>query len=528
MENITLKHILSGHVQHFPDKTAIIFSDPKLSATERKLTYREFNSRCCRLANGLLNMGFRKGDHIAMLSMNSSQYAELYWGFPKAGLVMVPINFRFVADEVAYIVNHSDAKAIIFEEQYLDLINSTRSQFDKVRSDGYIIIGDKAPQGMINYEKLLAKSADTEPQIEVEEMDPSILIYTSGTTARPKGVLKTEGAVLWLALQFLYHCGWSRDTATILATPHYHLGGTFPTHAAIYAGGTLIIQREFDSLNWLELVAKYRVSRFWIVPTMLNLIVNLPEAVRSKYDVSCVGDIMTSGAPLHAETWDRALKAFPNSKIHNLYASTEHGGATILYQREKDEHNLPSECIGLPALGANVKIGNNQGNELPRGETGEIWVKVPSNPIEYYKNPEATEEGFKDGWVSVGDLGRQDENGYYYIVDRKKDMIISGGENISPREIEEVIYRHPKVLEAAVIGVPDAKWGEAVKVVVVLRPGEKASQDEIISFCRGKIAGYKIPKSVDFVDHLPKTPTGKILKRNIRESYWAAHEGRVY
>ena len=528
MENISFKHILADHAKHFPDKRAVIFNHQERFTEDKILTYREFNSRCCRLANGLLELGFSRGDHITMLSMNNSDYAELYWGLPKAGFVLVPINFRFVGDEILYIVNHSDTKAIIFEQQYLNTINSIRSKFEKVKDNGYIIIGDHTPKGMTNYKELLARSPDTEPDIEVKETEPSLLVYTSGTTARPKGVVKTEGSLIWFIIQVAYHYHWHPDVVTIISTPHYHLGGEIMTHAPLYLGGTVIVQRQFEPVDWLELVAKYKADSFWLIPTALNQVVNLPDEVLTKYDLSSVGDIMSSGAPLHAETWDKARKLFPNGKIHNFYCSTEHGGSTILFQDDKDQANRPAECIGLPALGARVKIGDSQGNELPCGQLGEIWVKVASNATEYYKNPEANEEGFKNGWLSVGDMGRQDEEGYYYIIDRKKDMIITGGENVSPRDVEEIIYRHPKVLEAAVLGVPDDKWGEAIRAVIVPKPGEKATQEEVIQFCRGKIASYKIPKSADFVDSLPKTPTGKILKKDIRQALLEGYEKRLH
>ena len=236
MENISFKHILADHAKHFPDKRAVIFSNRERFAEDRVLTYREFNSRCCRLANGLLELGFSKEDHIAMLSMNNSEYAELYWGLPKAGFVLVPINFRFVGDEILYIVNHSDAKAIIFEQQYLDTINSIRSKFDKVKDNGYIIIGDHTPEGMTNYEELLARSSDDEPDIEVKDTEPSLLVYTSGTTARPKGVVKTEGSLIWFIIQVATHYRWHPDVVTIISTPHYHLGGEIMTHAPLYLG----------------------------------------------------------------------------------------------------------------------------------------------------------------------------------------------------------------------------------------------------------------------------------------------------
>lgn len=494
----------------YPQKTAIVDG-------ERSITYTQLNERVNRLANTLLGLGVKKGDKVGILMHNCIEFIEAVFGVSKAGAVSVLMNYRSVGPELEYFINNSDTSALIVGEEFVDVIKSVLPNCNLLTEDGCIVIGEKSSGQMLCYEYLLGGSSSREPEVPITEGDPFVICYTSGTTGRPKGaVIRHRDRVL------LYFCcavefGVSDEDVYLCFGPLYHHGPTNGATRTIWAGGKLVIMKTFDPKEALELIQREKVTVGFIVPTMSNFILNLPDEERAKYDVSSVRLLTSGGSPLHTKTKDGILKFFHNAKLNELLGATENGCITNLKHRDQDRKY---RSVGLPFIGADIKLFDERGREVHQGEVGIIYSKSLTQCQEYYKMPEETRAAQLGEWFTVGDMGSQDEEGYFYVVDRKQDMIISGGVNIYPAETEELLSSHPKILEVACIGVPDQKWGEALKAVIVLKEGQTATEQEIIGFCEGKIAGYKKPKTVEFTDSLPKSPAGKILKRVIKEAYW--------
>ncbi|NQU06992.1 MAG: long-chain-fatty-acid--CoA ligase [Candidatus Abyssubacteria bacterium] len=500
-----------------PEKTAVIFG-------ERRMTWRELDERANRVANAFLAMGLGKGDKVTMLSFNCSEMLELFIGLNKAGIVTVPMNFRNVGKEITYQVNNSDSKAVVLGEEFIDRIWPIRDEFEQVDKGNYVVIGSQTPEGATNYEDFLSGVEGGHPGIEVGEDDSSLMIYTSGTTGYPKGAVRSHRGVVLLALNAAIEYGFSEDDINLSAAPLFHSAPAFFATTHLYLGAPVCVLKVFDPVAILETIEREKITDFFMAPTMFNMILSLPEEELRKYDTSSVRCVISAGAPLHTSTKDVILDFFKGADLHEFYGATETGIVTNL--RPPDQQRK-IRCVGQPFFGADIKLLDSQGREVGPGEVGELYASNPFLMQEYYKNPEATEKGTRGLYFSVGDMARRDEEGFYYIVDRMQDMIISGGSNIYPAEIEEVLHSHPKIQEAAVIGVPDEKWGESVKAIVVLKPGQTATEEDIIEYCRENAASYKKPRSVSFVDELPRNPSGKILKRVLREEYWEGRDFKV-
>lgn len=491
---------------------------------ERSITYTQLNERVNRLTNVLLEQGVKKGDKVGILMFNCIEFIEAVFGISKAGAVSVLMNYRSVGPELEYLINNSDASALILGEEFVEVIKSVLPNCSLLREEGCIVVGEQCSGQMQRYDVLLQGVSSREPEISIKETDPFVICYTSGTTGRPKGaVIRHRDRVL------LYFCcavefGVSDEDVYLCFGPLYHHGPTNGATRTIWAGGKLVIMRTFDPKEALELIQRQKVTVGFIVPTMSNFILNLPRDEKSKYDVSSVRLLTSGGSPLHTKTKEGILRFFHNAKLHELLGATENGCITNLKHRDQDRKY---RSVGLPFIGAEIKLFDEQGREVPQGEVGIIYSQSLTQCGEYYKMAEETRAAQLGEWFTVGDMGRQDGEGYLYVVDRKQDMIISGGVNIYPAEIEEVLSSHPKILEVACFGVPDEKWGEALKAVIVLKEGQTATEEEIIGFCEGKIAGYKKPKTVEFTDSLPKSPAGKILKRVIKGEYWKDEATRV-
>ena len=491
---------------------------------ERSLTWAELNERANRVANGLLDMGLKKGDRVTILSFNCNEMIELFTGLNKAGLVIVNMNFRNVGKEISYQVNNSDSKAFILGEEFVDRVWPIRGDFEHVAPGNYIVIGEQTPEGAVNYEDLLARADGDNPGVEIGEDDPSLIIYTSGTTGHPKGAVRSHRGVVLMGLLACAEYGFTEDDINLTAAPLFHSAPAVFATTHLYIGSKVCILKVFDPVAILETIEREKVTDFFMAPTMYDLIFSLSDEEKKKYDVSSVRCAISSGAPLHTATKEAILEFFEGADLHEFYGATEIGFMTNL--RPHDQRRK-IRCVGQPFLGTDLKLLDSDGNEVKQGEVGEVHAYNPCLMQEYYKNPEATEKGRHGRYFSVGDMARCDEEGYYYIVDRLQDMIISGGANIYPAEIEGTLHSHPKIMEAAVIGVPNEKWGESVKAIVVLKPGESATEEEIIEYCKANAAGYKKPRSVDFIDELPRNPSGKILKRTLREPYWKGKEQKV-
>lgn len=511
---LNLGQVLEPNAKNY--RTTVALKD-----RNRKFTYPELNSRVNKLAQGLLATGLRKGDKLAVLLENCIEIVEVYLAAAKTGLVVVPVNFRLVASEIEYILNHSDSKGLIVHEEFIPAIETVKPKLKNIEKDKYFVVGKNSYYGYLNYEELLKKSPDKKPEVEVSSKDPWILLYTSGTTGVPKGVVRSHKSYIAFYLINSADFGFNEHDVCLNVLPLCHVNSTFFSFTFTYIGATIYIHpaRSFNPVEILELIDKEKVTFISLIPTHYSLILNVPKNIAEKYDTSSLRKLLCSSAPVLQETKKAIMNFFPGVELYEGYGSTEAGIVTVLKPQDQ-LRKLGS--IGRESLGTDlVKILDENGNEVGVGEVGELYSKGPMMFDEYYKDPDRTKSSFRGEWFSAGDLVKKDEDGFFYIVDRKDNMIITGGEKVYPSEVEQVIAQHKKVFEVAVIGVPDEKWGEAVKAIVVLKDNETASEQEIIEFCRGKIAGYKKPKSVDFIkrNDMPRSVTGKILYREVRKRY---------
>jgi len=498
--------LLTLQANKFPERTAILFENKRFS-------YREFNQRSNRLAHSLLRFGLRKGERVATLLVNCNHLVETLMGAAKAGGVFTPVNFRLAAEEVLYILNHCEACFFVFGEEFSSLVAMIRSDLPKV--EFFISVGGSPLPETFDYETLLQESPGHEPERQIFEEDECQMLYTSGTTGRPKGAVLTHGNVLWNLINTLLGREDKEGEVSLLSGPLYHaaaLNNHFIIRVAL--AGTSIIVKHFDPRKVMELIEKEKINVISGAPAMFHLLLNLPEA--EKYDTRSILRCTAGASILPDETKRRLMKLFPNAKgVYDVYGATE-ASPTISVLKAVDSFRK-SACVGPPPPFMEVKIVDDRDREVPQGEVGEIICRGPNIMKGYYKDPQATEEALRGGWLHTGDMGRLDEEGFLYIVDRKKDMIISGGENIYPREIEELLFHHPKIHDAAVVGIPDPLWGESVKAFVVLNPAQSMTEEEIIEYCKKHLASYKKPRSVKFVDSLPRNPSGKVIKTKLRE-----------
>jgi len=511
--SFTLGQILTMSVHKFPTKEAIVFKD-------RRLTYKTLEERANQLGNALLGLGLQKGDRCAILFYNRSEWGEVYFGLAKAGIIAVPVNFRFTAPEIEYVLNNSEPKALLYEDIFAPTVEQIKQKVGHV--EHYICVGKDKALDALDYEDCLAK-ANTQPTgVQVKETDPVFITYTSGTTGFPKGaVVPHKNLVTHLIVWDKEHGNICHKDRILLIMPLFHSNSTWFLDGLIMAGGTAVIHPSggFNPEEILSVIDKEKITYSSVVPTMLTMILNLPDATKQKYDVSSMKRFLVGSAPLMKKTQEETIRFFKGAGLYEGYGSTETGCVTVISPEEK---LLRPRSVGLPLIGKEVRLLDDNGNEVKQGEIGELYTRGLGILMkEYWKNPKATEEAFRGEWLSVGDMARVDEEGYLYLEDRKKDMIISGGENIYPTEVENVLAKHQAVLESAVIGVPDELWGERVHAVVVTKEEEKVTAQELMDFCKDKLAGYKRPRSIDFVNELPKSATGKILRRKVREPYWS-------
>ena len=493
------------------------------------LTYKELNERVNRLSNALLSLGLQKGDRVAILSKNRPQIIESVYACYKAGLVTVPLNARLAIPELVYMVSNSESSALIFGEEFIEGVDSVRPEFLGLRH--YIAI-TQPQRSMQDYETLIMNSSSSEPQVDVELDDLASLNYTSGTTGVLKAAMLTHRNRICMAEKQLLIPGIDVDRTSVLC----HVGPI--THGSytmvlpiMLRGGRSLILSGFEVDLLLKTIEKEKVTHLLLVPTMINMMLNHPDL--KKYNLSSIRTIFYSASPMPVERIKQALQVFGPVLIQG-YGCTE-SSALITYL-PKEDHMLEEKpkklkrlaSCGVPIMACDVRVVNEKEEDIKPGEVGEIIERGDDTMIGYWKDPERTAETLKNGWLHTRDMAMVDEEGYIYIVDRKADMIISGGYNIYPTEVEEVLFRHPAVFEASVIGVPDDLWGESVKAIVVLKEGMKATEDELIQHCKNYLSSYKKPKSVDFVSDLPKNPYGKILRRKLREKYWVGQERMVH
>ncbi len=493
----------------------------------RSLTFKEWNERCNRLANAMLDLGLEKGDKFAFIAYNCLEWMEVYAAAAKNGLVCVPIMFRLAPAEYHYILENSDAKAFIVGADFVEGAETIRDQIPAI--EHWIYLGEgEAPSGYVHYEELMAKGSPDECPVEVHHEDPWTIMYTSGTTGKPKGVVRTHESYIAFYLTNIVAMNYDRNDRGLSVMPMCHVNSIFYSFTMTYAGGTAVVYNSvtFDPEHLLKTLQDFKITFTSLVPTHYIMIQSLPDEVKNKYDVSCVKKLLCSSAPARRDTKLWILDFFKNSELYEAYGSTEAGLVTLLYPEEQFD-KLGSIGKEIPGTDM-IKLLDADGNEVGVGEVGELYSRTAAVFSYYWKLPEETKAAFVGEWFSAGDMAKRDEDGYYYLVDRKKNMIITGGENVYPSEVENVVGGHEAVKDVAVIGVPDEKWGERVVAVVVLHDGYEPSDElaeEIREYCRGKIAGFKRPKQVDFIkdEDMPRTATGKILHRSLRERYghWA-------
>jgi long-chain acyl-CoA synthetase len=497
----------------------------------KSFTYKGINERTNRLSNAMRNLGLKKGDKVAFMANSCHQFVEAFFAVAKAGLIIVPINARFSSEEASYIVNHSDSVAFIYQAELEEVAKKIRKSIPKVR---HIITSGEGDENVNSYEVLLMDASYEEPEEEIEPDDVMMIMYTSGATGNPKGVLASQRNIMANTNTMTIELRIVPEDINLLVMPLYHNGGFWPTMTSFYSGALVILLPRFDLDNVLQLVDKENVTFLNLVPTMLLRIVSHPNL--SKYNLNSLRLIMYAGAPISIEQLKKAMRILGAHRFYTSLGCTEANGQLLSFPTK--EHALDGPLseklgsVGRDGIGVEVKIVDESGNELPSGKVGEIIASGDNIALGYWKMPQETAETFRNGWLYTGDMGYRDEDGYVFVLDRKKDIIISGGENISSSEVEGVIYQHPGVEEVAVIGIPDEEWGEAVKAIISLKPQykDKVKEQDIIDFCKTSLAGYKKPKSVEFLDELPKTSAGKIakgeLKRSYREEYFSDPDNR--
>ena len=506
---LTLGQALSGHARLRP--TAHAARD-----LERSLTFAQWNERACRLANALTGLGLAKGDRIAVLAYNRLEWCEIYAACAKAGLVAVPINFRLTAAETAFIVADCGARGLIVEDALLDIVQDPAAPLDTDLKR--VHIGGEAPPGYSGYEDLVAAGAASEPSTIVLPDDTWCLMYTSGTTGNPKGAIRAHGALSMLALMTAIEFRLHRQDHGLLVMPMCHANSLIFFCAFLMCGAQLTIfsRSSFDPERCMAELGQ-GVTFCSMVPTHYTMLLDLPETARRKADN--VEKLLISSATAFVETKRAVLEMFPSSGLYELYGSTEAGWVTMLHPHEQFDHlgTVGRECVGS----APIRLLDEDGNEVPDGEPGELFSSSPYQFQGYWNLPDKTAEAMRGGYLSVGDIALRDDDGFIRLIDRKKNMIVSGGENIYPSEVENVLAAHPQVRDVAVIGIADQKWSERVVACVVPATGTNPDPQSLIEWAQERLAGYKRPREIHLLtpEEMPRNTTGKILHRQLRARF---------
>jgi long-chain acyl-CoA synthetase len=511
----TLADVIHRNALLHPDEEAFVCG-------HQRITFSQFNARVNRLIRSLQQSGAGKGEVIGILSWNCLEYTDFYGAAMKGGFIASPFNPRLHPEELEYLINYSEAKTLFVGPELLETIDPLRSSLPGV--ERYVSLEGSWP-GMISYQDLIDGRESGEPDVTVGKDDPLIILYTSGTTGLPRGALYTHAQKLDNTRIKALEMGTKLGDKHLMVLPFFHIGGDSHVWPFFLVGGCNVIlpNRSFDPVAVLKAIQEEEVTDMQIVPTQLNALLSHQDL--EKYHLNSLNRIYYAASPMPVELLRRGLEVF-GPIFAQGYGQTESGPQIATLPKEAhqvldkpaEEQKVLASC-GQPSLGVNVRIVDENNQDVVTGVVGEIIAQSDSIMKEYWKKPKETAEAIVDGWLHTGDLAFYDEKGFIYIVDRKKDMIVSGGENVYSREVEDVLYKHPAVAEAAVIGVPDPVWVERVHAVISLKAGAPVAEKEIIAFCKEHIASYKAPKSVEFVDSLPKNPQGKILKKEIRARY---------
>ena len=529
-----LKELSRYRIDTYADiiyRNALLYRDEEaFKCGSETLTFAEYNGEVNRLIHALHAMGVKKGDVLGVLSWNCMEYAVIYGAAMKGGFIASPYNPRLKVDELEFLINYSEAKTLFIGPELTPIADSLRDRLKQVIA--FVFFQDPPP-GMISYRAFLDASPGKEPDVDVHEDDPAFIFYTSGTTGIPRGALYTQHR----AMEDTKRCAFSQALEgcerNLQIMPLFHVGGTKHFWAYFFVGSSSVImpQTSFDPAATLRALEEEKATDIHIVPTHLAAFLALPDV--DQYDLSRMMRMFYAASPMPLDLLRRGMEKW-GAVFAQGYGASETGPYTTVLS--KDQHKVlgrsPEEqkvlaSAGFPHIGVHVRIVDEKGNDSPPGGVGEIIVKSKSTMQEYWKRPEESRSTLIDGWIHTGDMGRYDEKGYIYVVDRKKDMIISGGENIFPREIEEILYQHPAIHEASIIGIPDSYWVEKVHAVVVLKEGQNVTAEALIAYCKEKLASFKAPKSIEFVTALPKNPAGKILKKELREKFWAGKDRKI-
>lgn len=499
--------LLARHATYRPDHLAVVFED-------QRLTFAQFNQRCNRLANALLDLGLKKGDKVAMLLPNSLEMLDLYWAVSKIGVVIVPLSPLLRGEGLVTLINDSDSVALFTTHSMADDINAIRDRFMFIPDERYFLIDSADTPDFRYYGDLVDSASDNDPPyIPISGSDPYNIIYSSGTTGLPKGIIHTH------QIREAYCTGFSSSfrihpESVILHTGSLVFNGAFLTFMPwMYLGATYILHPYFDVERMIETTALENVTHIMMVPSQIIALLRSPNIDAEK--LKSLEMIMTVGAPLHLEHKEELNRRLPN-RFYELYGLTE-GFVTIL---DRDDYHRKASSVGVPPPLYEMRILDDEGNDLPTGEVGEIVGRGPITMPGYYKRPDLTQNAIRDGWLYSGDLGYADEDGFLYLVDRKKDLIISGGVNVYPRDIEDVIVAHPSIREVAVFGVPNEKWGETPVAAVMLRDGEIVSPEELKTWINERVAArYQKVSDVIILDMFPRSVAGKTLRRVMQQNY---------
>ena len=495
---------------------------------DRRRDWSQFRARIARLASGLQGIGVNNGDRVAMLSLNSDRYLEYFFAVPWTGGVFVPINTRLAPPEVVHWVNDSGATVLLIDDNFSAMLPKIQNQLGSLTT--VVHVGDGAPpQGMLSFEALIEGGTDMEP-LDAGGDELAGLFYTGGTTGRSKGVMLSHRNLVLNALQFASEVGFVSNSHYLHAAPMFHLANGAATFAITSMAGSSTIIPGFEPIATLQAIQENKIDIVLLVPTMINMTVNHPDV--ANYDLSSINHVLFGASPMPEAVLRTALRVIPNAEFHHLYGQTEASPVLTALPPNRmveDSHMAGKiKSAGLAIPGCEVRIFDENDNEVPRGTVGEIVARGENVMLGYWNQPELSAQTLRAGWLHTGDGGRMDDEGFIYVVDRVKDMIISGGENVYSAEVEDAIYQHEAVIECAVIGIPHEKWGEQVHAIIRLANDQSVDEVAIIAHCHDWIANYKCPRSVEFViDPLPLSGAGKILKTELRKPYWEGHDKQV-
>jgi acyl-CoA synthetase (AMP-forming)/AMP-acid ligase II len=514
-----LGDVIKRNAQLQGDRLGLVFED-------RRFSHREFASRVYRAANALLARGVRPQERVAMLARNSNEVLEVFGAGETTGFIVANLNHRLTVREIEDICLDAQPSVMVFEPDFAEAALAVRAKLPGIRL--FICIGGTIG-GAEDYEMMLQLAPDTEPAVRASGDDVAHLIYTSGSTGRPKGVMFQHKAMLDGALKITLEGGAMEPTKGLIVMPLFHIGARVQSLAFLSLGGVVVLHRTFDPEAVLATIQDEKITATHLAPVMIQRILEVKN--RERFDTSSLHCVRYASAPMPVPLLRRAIEAF-GPVFSQVYGMTECLGVTTLKPFEHKLQGTEREMrrlssAGQASLGVDLRAARDDGSDVAPGEIGEILIRSDAMMLGYWNNSIATIEAIRDGWLHTGDLGLIDDDGFLFILDRKKDMIISGGENIYSWEVEEALRHHPTVAEAAVIGVPDAQWGETVKACIVLRDGTKPAPDDLIEYCRTRIGSYKKPRSIDFMSALPRLSNGKVDKKALRAPYWANRDRQV-